>query len=104
MTIPRVYPIVADARWVERLLPVGVQLIQLRVKERPLEVVRAEIRAARALCASDRADLVVNDYWQLAIEERCSWVHLGQGDLAEADVAALRRAQLRIGISTHDDE
>lgn len=104
MKIARVYPIVEDARWVARLLPSGVRWIQLRVKDRPIEVVRAEIRSALGLCAAVGAELVVNDYWQLAIEERCRWVHLGQGDLAGADVAALRRAQLRIGISTHDDE
>src|SRR5579862_5613691 len=104
MKIARVYPIVEDARWCQRLLPTGVQWVQLRVKERPIEAVRAEIRAARALCLAAGAELVVNDYWQLAIEEGCSWVHLGQGDLAGADIAALRRAQLRLGISTHDDE
>ena len=103
MNIARVYPIVEDARWVERLLPTGVQWIQLRIKERPIEAVRSEIRAARALCVEGAA-LVVNDYWQLAIEEGCSWVHLGQGDLAGADIAALRRAQVRIGVSTHSEE
>jgi thiamine-phosphate pyrophosphorylase len=103
MKIARVYPIVEDARWIERLLPMGVRWIQLRVKDRPADAVRAEIRSARALCTAAGAELVVNDYWQLAIEERCSWVHLGQGDLAGADIAALRSAQLRIGISTHSE-
>ena len=46
--------------------------------------------------------LVVNDYWQLALEEGCDFVHLGQGDLAGADLAALRRAGVRLGVSTHD--
>lgn len=104
MKIARVYPIVEDARWIERVLPTGVQWVQLRVKDRPAEAIRAEIRRARALCTAVGAELVVNDYWQLAIEERCPWVHLGQGDLAGADIAALRRAQLRIGISTHSDD
>ena len=31
------------------------------------------------------------------------WVHLGQGDLDEADVLAVRKAGIRLGISTHDD-
>jgi len=30
-------------------------------------------------------------------------VHLGQGDLDGADLAALRRAGVRLGISTHDE-
>jgi thiamine-phosphate pyrophosphorylase len=46
--------------------------------------------------------LVVNDYWQLALEEQCDFVHLGQGDLDSADVAALRRVGVRLGVSTHD--
>jgi thiamine-phosphate pyrophosphorylase len=65
--------------------------------------VRAEIRESRDLCARAGAQLVVNDHWQLALEEGCDFVHLGQGDLDTADVPALRRANVRIGISTHDD-
>jgi thiamine-phosphate pyrophosphorylase len=100
--LPRVYPIVADAQWVGRLLPLGVRLVQLRVKDRPTQEARGEIRAAKALCARAGAHLIVNDFWQLALAEECEFVHLGQGDLDTADVAAIRRAGVRIGISTHD--
>lgn len=101
--LPRVYPIIGSAGWIRRLLPAGARLIQLRVKDRPAEEVRAEIRESKSLCARAGAQLVVNDYWQLALEEGCDFVHLGQGDLDTADVPALRRAGVRIGISTHDD-
>jgi thiamine-phosphate pyrophosphorylase len=104
LVLPRVYPIVDSARWVQRLLPLGVRLVQLRIKEQPAEAVRGEIHAARRACAAAGAQLVVNDYWQLALEERCDFVHLGQSDLGEADVGALRRAGVRIGVSTHDHE
>lgn len=103
MMLPPVYPIVDSAAWIRRLLPAGVRLVQLRIKQRPVEDVRAEIREARELCERGGAQLVVNDYWQLAMEEGCDFVHLGQGDLDSADVPALRRAKVRIGISTHDD-
>ncbi|MGH8150168.1 MAG: thiamine phosphate synthase [Steroidobacteraceae bacterium] len=102
MVLPRVYPIVASAEWVRRLLPQGVRLVQLRVKDQPAEAVRAEIRDARRLCARAGAQLIVNDYWQLALDEDCDFVHLGQGDLEGADIASLRRAGVRIGVSTHD--
>jgi thiamine-phosphate pyrophosphorylase len=102
MALPRVYPIVESAEWVRRLLPQGVRLVQLRVKDRPAEAVRAEIHEARRSCADAGAQLIVNDYWQLALEEHCDFVHLGQGDLEGADIAALRRAGVRIGVSTHD--
>ena len=102
MMLARVYPIVDSAEWVGRLLPCGVRLIQLRIKDRP-EALRAQIRAARTQCARAGAQLVVNDYWQLALEEGCDFVHLGQSDLDTADIAALRRAGVRLGISTHDE-
>ncbi|PZN33901.1 MAG: thiamine phosphate synthase, partial [Proteobacteria bacterium] len=102
MKLARVYPIVDSAAWLRRLLPLGVKLVQLRIKERPVEEVRAEIKAAKALCSRVGAQLVVNDHWELALAAGCEWVHLGQGDLDTADLPALRRAGIRIGISTHD--
>jgi thiamine-phosphate pyrophosphorylase len=103
MRLARVYPVLESTCWIERLLPLGVGCVQLRIKQQPLEVLRREIRVARALCERWQAQLVINDYWQLALEERCDCVHLGQGDLDGADVAALRRAGVSIGISTHDE-
>ncbi len=103
MRLPRVYPIVASAAWVERLLPAGIRVVQLRVKDRAPEEVRLEVRAARSLCARWNAQLIVNDFWQVALDEDCDLVHLGQGDLNGADIAALRRAGVRLGVSTHDD-
>ena len=102
MKLPRVYPIVDSARWVARLLPLGVQLVQLRIKDRSAADLRSEIREAKGLCARAGAQLIVNDYWLLAMAEGCDFVHLGQGDLETADVPALRKAGVRIGISTHD--
>jgi thiamine-phosphate pyrophosphorylase len=46
---------------------------------------------------------VVNDYWRAAIAAGARHLHLGQEDLADADVAAIRKAGLTLGISTHDD-
>ena len=103
MNLPRVYPIVESAAWVARLAPQGVRLVQLRIKEQPEESVRAQIEAAQALCRAAGAQLIVNDYWQLALAAGCDFVHLGQGDLDSADVPALRRAGVRVGISTHDE-
>lgn len=102
MQLPRVYPVVDSASWVGRLVSLGVRLIQLRIKDRCLDELRSEIREAKQLCKHANAQLIVNDYWQLAMLEGCDFVHLGQSDLATADIAALRRAGVRIGISTHD--
>ena len=102
MALDRFYLIVDDAAWLERLLPHGVRLAQLRVKDRPEPELRAQIREARDLCAAAGAQLIVNDFWRLALEEGCDYVHLGQGDLDDADLPAIRRGGLRLGISTHD--
>lgn len=102
MRLDRFYPIFDRAAWLERALPLGVRLAQLRVKDAPEAALRGEIARARDLCRAHRATLVVNDHWRLAIDLGCEWVHLGQEDLDEADVPAIRRAGLRLGVSTHD--
>ncbi|GMG82418.1 thiamine phosphate synthase [Paralimibaculum aggregatum] len=96
------YPIFDDVAWLRRLLPLGIRLVQLRIKDRPEADTRAQLAEARDLCARHGAVLVVNDYWRLAIELGCDWVHLGQEDLDTADIAAIRAAGLKLGISTHD--
>jgi thiamine-phosphate pyrophosphorylase len=97
------YLIVDSAAWIARLLPCGVRLVQLRIKDKPDEIIRAEIIEAKALCGHYGAQFIVNDYWQHAIDAGCDFIHLGQGDLATADLAAIRRAGLKFGVSTHDE-
>ncbi|WP_322096524.1 thiamine phosphate synthase [Pelagibius marinus] len=103
MVLDPFYPIVDSSAWLRRLLPCGVKLVQLRVKDLTEDDTRREIRDAKALCQAVGCQLVVNDYWRLAIEEGCDFVHLGQEDLDDADLPAIRRAGLRLGVSTHDD-
>jgi len=103
VNLPRVYPIVDSAAWVGRLAPLGVRLVQLRIKDRPAPWVAEQIVAARGLCRAAGIQLVINDYWQQALQLQCDFVHLGQEDLAAADLPALRRAGVRLGVSTHDE-
>jgi thiamine-phosphate pyrophosphorylase len=98
------YPIVPDAGWLRRLVPLGVRTIQLRLKDAPADEVRRQIAESLTVCAAHGADLIVNDFWREAIELGAHFVHLGQEDLAEADVSAIKGAGLRIGISTHSPE
>lgn len=100
----RFYQIVDGAQWLERLLPVGVKLVQLRVKDLAPDVLRREIVRSRDLCARFGATLIVNDFWREAIDLDCDYIHLGQEDLDGADMAEIRRARLRVGISTHSHE
>ncbi|UVD59729.1 thiamine phosphate synthase (plasmid) [Rhizobium sp. Pop5] len=103
MRLDPFYLIVDNAAWIERLVPLGVKLVQLRVKERSLPDIRADIKRAKAVCEAHGCQLIVNDYWRLAIEEGCDFVHLGQEDLAAANLAAIRQAGLKLGLSTHDE-
>ena len=96
------YPIVDSADWVRRLVPAGTKLIQLRIKDRSAGQVRSEVREALAICARHAAQLVVNDHWQIALEEGATFVHLGQGDLDDTDLKAIRGRNVRLGVSTHD--
>ncbi len=98
------YPIVPSADWVARLVPLGVRTLQLRVKDKTAEDARSEIAAALATANRGGCRLIVNDYWQAAIDLGATELHLGQEDLADADLAAIRRAGIAIGVSTHSDE
>jgi thiamine-phosphate pyrophosphorylase len=104
MKLDPFYLIVDSADWIERLVPLGVRLVQLRIKDRSEDEIRAHIRRSTAVCEAHGCQLIVNDYWRLAIEEGCDFIHLGQEDLAEADLDAIRRAGLKLGVSTHDGE
>ncbi|MEI2266580.1 thiamine phosphate synthase [Erwinia sp. CGal63] len=97
------YPVVDTVAWIERLLAAGVRTIQLRIKDLPEEAVEEDIAAAVALGKRYRARLFINDYWRLAIKYDAYGVHLGQEDLDIADLDAIYRAGLRLGLSTHDD-
>ena len=100
----RFYPIVDSLAWIERLTRLGVRTVQLRAKNLSHEDAVRLVREALAVMAGTPTALVVNDYWRAAIEAGASHVHLGQEDLVEADVDAIRRAGLTLGLSTHDDD
>lgn len=98
------YPILPDADWVARLVPSGIRTVQLRVKDAGEAQVRRQIAASLAVTARCGCQLIVNDYWREAIEAGADYVHLGQEDLAAADLAAIKAAGVRLGISTHSEE
>ncbi|CAN7613945.1 thiamine phosphate synthase [Pararhizobium sp. LjRoot238] len=103
MKLDPFYLIVDSADWIDRLVPLGVKLVQLRMKDCAEMELRKDIRRAKAICTAHGCQLIVNDCWQLAIDEGCDFVHLGQEDLAVADLAAIRTAGLKFGLSTHDE-
>jgi thiamine-phosphate pyrophosphorylase len=99
----RFYPVVDSLDWVKRLTALGVGTIQLRAKELNDSEALQLVSDALELTKGTPTKLVVNDYWRAAIVANAQHLHLGQEDLAEADLAAIREAELTLGISTHDD-
>lgn len=95
------YPILPDSDWIGRLVPLGIRTVQLRLKDAPPAEVRRQIAASLAICGAHDCELIVNDHWRDALDLGATYVHLGQEDLANADVAAIKVAGARLGISTH---
>jgi thiamine-phosphate pyrophosphorylase len=100
----RFYPVVDSVAWVARLALLGVGTIQLRAKNLGDGEALQIVTDALDVIKGTNTKLVVNDYWRAAIEAKAQHLHLGQEDLAEADLKAIRAAGLTLGISTHDDE
>lgn len=98
------YPILPDSDWVARMVPLGVRTVQLRLKDADEAEIRRQIAASLDVCRAHGCELIVNDYWREAIALGATSIHLGQEDLATADLAAIRAAGLKVGVSTHSHE
>ncbi len=98
------YPIVPDLDWLNRIVRLGVRTVQLRIKNASPEDIRKQIVGSMEVCARHNCQLIVNDYWREALELGADYVHLGQEDLAGADVQALKARGIKLGISTHSVE
>ncbi|STY28790.1 phosphomethylpyrimidine kinase/thiamin-phosphate pyrophosphorylase [Legionella wadsworthii] len=94
------YPVVDSFEWIEMLLKLGVKTLQLRKKENS-KYLQDEIKQSIALAKKYHATLFINDYWELALDLKAEAVHLGQSDLDTADVEAMRKQGLLLGVSTH---
>ncbi|WP_375655895.1 thiamine phosphate synthase [Bartonella sp. MR63HLJHH] len=103
MKLDPFYLIVDNADWVERLLPLGIKLVQLRMKHENQQIIRQHIKRAKNICNKLEAQLIINDHWEIAIDEKCNFIHLGQEDLSNADLHAIRKSGIKVGLSTHDE-
>ena len=99
----RFYPVVDSLDWVKRLTALGVGTIQLRAKNLNDAEALQIVSDALEITKGTPTKLVVNDYWRAAIVAGAEHLHLGQEDLADADLGEIRKAKLTLGVSTHDD-
>ncbi len=105
MPLPdRFYPVIDSLDWLKRLVGLGVGTVQLRAKDLDDGGALQIVTDALAIVKGTSTKLIVNDYWRAAIVAGAEHLHLGQEDLAEADVTAIREAGMTLGLSTHDDE
>ncbi len=98
------YPIVPDSGWMRRLVPLGLKTVQLRLKDASAAEVARQIDESLDVCARHDCQLIVNDHWQAALGAGADYVHLGQEDLAAADLDRLKANGVRIGLSSHSPQ
>lgn len=96
------YGLVDNLAHLKRLLALGIDSLQWRVKHPDARYAQDTQQAIR-LCRAANVPLFINDDWRLAIALDADGVHLGQEDLNQADLAAIANAGLHLGISTHGD-
>jgi len=72
-----IYPIVDNANWLQKLLPLGIKHVQLRIKNLTGNQLEDEIKKSVQIANKYHAKLFINDYWQLAIKHGAYGVHLG---------------------------
>ncbi|AHX03935.1 thiamine-phosphate pyrophosphorylase [Ehrlichia chaffeensis str. Heartland] len=95
------YQIVPDLFWLKYVINLGVKVVQLRIKNEPIEEVEYKIKEGVHIANQNGVKLFVNDYWQFAVKYKAYGVHLGQEDLRSANFNEIYNAGLRLGISTH---
>ncbi len=95
------YPVVDHVDWIERLLKLGINTVQLRIKNPQQSDLEHQVSRSIALGRQYQAQVFINDYWQLALKHGAFGVHLGQEDIEESNLSQLSKAEIKIGLSTH---
>ena len=95
------YGVMPDADWVKRMVDAELPTVQLRFKSDDRSKIRKQIKEAVAATKDSKTILFINDYWEQAIDAGAYGVHLGQEDIATANLDKIRMAGLRLGLSTH---
>ncbi len=104
MQLSKFYPILPSSEWVSRLVPLGIKTVQIRIKEQPEDEIARQISEAIDVCGVHDCQLIINDYWDIALKAGASHIHIGQEDLAALtaeDLEQIREAGISLGISTH---
>lgn len=93
---------VAPLEFAAAVLTARPEILQLRAKHQSPRATLELLEQLAPLCRASGTQLYANDRPDLALLARTDGVHVGQDDLALADVRRLS-SQLRVGVSTHDE-
>lgn len=86
----------------EAVLTAGADIIQLREKTLTGPELRRRAAWLRDLCLEHQALFIINDDAELAVDVNADGIHVGQTDLAVADVRKIIHKDQLLGLSTHD--
>lgn len=89
---------------VEAALKGGVTCVQLREKDMDDAAFLWEAREIRALCRQYEVPFIVNDNVDVAIACGADGIHVGQEDMAAAEVRRLAGEGMILGVSVHTVE
>jgi thiamine-phosphate pyrophosphorylase len=99
--------LIGDSVTLERVLDDalagGVDVVQMRDKERSRSRLRANALALGARCREAGALFIVNDDPLFASEVEADGVHLGQDDVSVATARAVIGQERLVGLSTHSE-
>ena len=107
LKLDKFYPIFPDVSWIKRLVPLGIKTVQLRIKDQNDDVIERQIYEALEICDTHNCQLIVNDYWHIALKTKAHHLHLGQEDidaLSPANLDTLNSSGLSLGLSTHSTD
>lgn len=95
-------PLAGYERCCEAAAEAGVKMVQLRMKDSPRDEVLAVAKRLVSIVRETDTKLIVNDDPSVAAESGADGVHVGQGDMAPAEVRRLWPQIGIVGLSTHN--
>lgn len=99
---PGLYALTDSVEHAKILIRQGIDTLQWRVKDSRPDY-REQTLEVLNFCREAGVGFWLNDDWRLALDIHPDGVHLGQEDLLDADIPALRASGVGLGISTHTD-
>lgn len=89
MQISTLHIITNNSLIAEQACLAGANWIQLRIKDKPKEVIEQQAFAMRKICTKYGARFILNDFVDIALKVNADGVHLGKNDMHPIDAREL---------------